>query len=179
MLIGGVACGAEGLLAASRIGVCTGARVFVETFPARLERGAGLPAFEQLAYFAEHAQAHLNGVKHLIVAGTASPVSFFAYPGKASDLVPGGAAVHVLAPPEEDVVAALTALAESVAPNAAPRLAEVARPALPSGRSPRRTGPTSWARCCRPERSSPTSPTPPASRCPRPRLARRNTPSSG
>jgi acetolactate synthase-1/2/3 large subunit len=133
LLIGGTACGADGLRAASRISVGTGARVFVETFAARLERGAGLPAFEQLGYFAEQAQAQLDGIQHLIVAGTAPPVSFFAYPGRASNLVPEGAAVHVLAQPDEDVVGALTDLAERAAPAAAPLLAQSGRPVLPTG----------------------------------------------
>ena len=68
-----------------------------ETFPARLERGAGVPTVERLAYFAEAAQGQLDGARHLILAGAVSPVSFFAYPGKASDLVPEGCRVHTLA----------------------------------------------------------------------------------
>ncbi|WP_262985423.1 hypothetical protein [Streptomyces antnestii] len=35
-------------------------------------------------------QRQLADVKHLIVAVTQSPVSFFAYPDKARDLVPEG-----------------------------------------------------------------------------------------
>ncbi|MGH3451659.1 MAG: acetolactate synthase large subunit, partial [Haloechinothrix sp.] len=91
LLIGGPACRSAGLRATSRIAKATGAKPFVETFPARLERGAGLPTIERLGYLAEQAAYQLDGVKHLIVAGTRSPVSFFAYPGKPSDLVPEGA----------------------------------------------------------------------------------------
>ncbi|MER7393897.1 acetolactate synthase large subunit [Streptomyces sp. NPDC000151] len=133
LLIGGRACRAAGLRATSRIANATGARAFVETFPARLERGAGVPALERLGYFAEQAAKQLNGVTHLVVAGTVSPVSFFAYPDKPSDLVPAGARVHTLAGQGEDVVAALEALAEQVAADTAPTVAEPARPALPSG----------------------------------------------
>ena len=43
---------------------------------------------DRLGYLAEAAMAQLDGVKHLIVAGTGAPVSFFAYPGKPSSLVP-------------------------------------------------------------------------------------------
>lgn len=133
MLIGGPACRARGLLAASKIANATGTKVLAETFPARLERGAGLPSIERLGYFAEQAAAQLEGVKHLILAGTRSPVSFFAYPGKPSDLTPEGAEVHTLADRAQDVVGALEELAERVAADAEPTLAQPSRPALPGG----------------------------------------------
>ena len=100
-------------VAASRIGVGTGARLLVETFPARLERGAGLPAIERVGYLAEHVEAQLAGVEHLILAGTRAPVSFFAYPGRPSDLVPDGCTVHVLARGSDDAVDALERLADA------------------------------------------------------------------
>src|SRR5699024_9554285 len=81
LLIGGPATGVRGLSAADRIAAATGARALVETFPARLTRGAGVPALERLGYLAEQAAHQLDGIKHLIVAGTRAPVSFFAYPG--------------------------------------------------------------------------------------------------
>ena len=83
LMIGGDATVAPGLAAAARIAEATGARVLCETFPTRLERGAGVPAIERLAYFAEAAAAQLDGSKHLVLAGAKSPVSFFAYPGHA------------------------------------------------------------------------------------------------
>ena len=85
-----------------------------ETFPANLERGAGIPAVERLAYLAEMAQAQLDGVRHLVLVDATSPVSFFAYPDKASDLVPAGCTVHMLAVPGEDAAGALEALADAV-----------------------------------------------------------------
>ena len=109
-----------------------GAQLFCETFPARLERGAGLPAVERIAYLAEAATAQLAGIKHLILAGAASPVSFFAYPGKPSDLVPEGCAVHTLSGPL-GAAAALAALADQVAPDAVAATAVPSRPAMPSG----------------------------------------------
>jgi acetolactate synthase-1/2/3 large subunit len=133
LLIGGPACREAGLRAASAISRATGARVFVETFPARLERGAGLPAIERLGYFAEQATAQLDGIQHLIVAGTRRPVSFFAYPGRPSDLVPDGAQVHTLADRAHDAVGALQALADLVAAGTEPTVAPAARPALPAG----------------------------------------------
>ncbi|MEV6877002.1 acetolactate synthase large subunit [Amycolatopsis sp. NPDC051128] len=133
LLIGGGACREEGLRAAGRIAAATGAKVFVETFPARLERGAGLPNIERLGYLAEQVAYQLDGVKHLIVAGTKAPVSFFAYPGKPSDLVPEGARVHVLASVGQDVTRALDEVAGLVAADAEPVLQQASRPALPSG----------------------------------------------
>ncbi len=112
LLLGGSALRADGLQAASRVAVTTGALLLGETFPANLERGAGIPAVDRLAYLAEMAQAQLDGVRHLVLVDAKSPVSFFAYPDKASDLVPPGCTVHTLARPGEDAAGALEALAE-------------------------------------------------------------------
>ena len=70
-------------VAASRVAQATGAKLLGETFPARLERGAGRPPVERLGYFAEFAMAQLDGVRHLVLVDTPAPVSFFAYPGQA------------------------------------------------------------------------------------------------
>jgi acetolactate synthase-1/2/3 large subunit len=132
LLVGGDATHRPGLTAAARIAGATGCRWFCETFPARLERGAGVPAVDRIAYFAEAAAAQLDGAKHLVLAGAAAPVSFFAYPGKPSDLVPAGCEVHLLAT-NGGAEAALTALADVLAPHTAAPLAELSRPPLPSG----------------------------------------------
>jgi acetolactate synthase I/II/III large subunit len=128
LFLGGAALSERGLRAASRISVATGAWLLAETFPARLERGAGLPGVDRLAYLAEMAQAQLAGVEHLILAGARSPVSFFAYPDKVSDLAPPGCTVTVLAEPDQDVEAALEALADQVAAGVKPVLTEAAPP---------------------------------------------------
>ena len=132
ILVGGDATRKPALTAATRIARATGSRLFCETFPARLERGAGVPAVDRIAYFAEAAAAQLDGAKHLVLAGAAAPVSFFAYPGKPSDLVPAGCEVHLLAT-NGGAEAALTALANMLAPHTAAPLAELSRPQLPSG----------------------------------------------
>ncbi|GBE67736.1 putative acetolactate synthase large subunit IlvX [Mycobacterium sp. MFM001] len=132
ILIGGDATRAAGLQAAARVAAATGARWYCETFPTRLERGVGLPAVDRLAYFAEAVAAQLDGAKHLILAGAASPVSFFAYPGKPSDLVPDGCQVHVLAG-HTGAADALAALADQMAPGTVASVAEPSRPQLPTG----------------------------------------------
>jgi acetolactate synthase I/II/III large subunit len=132
LFLGGRALSERGLRAASRISAATGARLLAETFPARMERGAGLPAVDRLAYLAEQAEAQLAGVEHLILAGARSPVSFFAYPGQRSDLVPDVCSVAVLADKEQDVETALDLLADLVAAGTPPVLAAPAvRPAEP------------------------------------------------
>jgi acetolactate synthase I/II/III large subunit len=133
ILLGGAALRRPGLEAASRIAAATGARLLCETFPARLERGAGLPGLDRLAYLAEFAQSQLAGTTRLILAGARVPVSFFAYPDLPSSLVPDGCQVHTLAGPGEDVCAALAALAERVAPGVRPQPQAANRPALPDG----------------------------------------------
>jgi len=133
LFLGGDATGEEGLTAASRIATATGARLLCETFPTRLARGAGRAAVERLGYFAEAAAAQLDGVKQLILVGARSPVSFFAYPGKPSDLVPPGCDVHLLAEPGQ-ATAALTALADEVAPGVAATVTPLSRPPLPPER---------------------------------------------
>ena len=134
LLLGGHALREPALLAASRIGTTTGAKLLAEVFPTRIERGAGLPAIERLAYFAELAGVQLAGLQHLILVDAKSPVSFFAYPGKASDLVPPGCTVHTLAAPDQDARAGLEQLVAALGAGAAqPALQTTTRPDRPTG----------------------------------------------
>lgn len=133
ILLGGTGMRKPALRAASRIAAATGARLIGETFPARHERGAGIPAVDRLAYLAEFAAEQLAGTRHLILAGARSPVSFFAYPGQPGSLVPGGCQVHVLAEPGDDVAGALASLADLVAGGVAPAAQPATRPGLPGG----------------------------------------------
>jgi acetolactate synthase-1/2/3 large subunit len=133
ILLGGTGMRKPALEAASRIAAATGARLIGETFPARHERGAGIPAVDRLAYLAEFAADQLAGTRHLILAGARSPVSFFAYPGKPSSLVPAGCQVHALARPGDDVAGALASLADLVAAGTAPTAQPSVRPVLPDG----------------------------------------------
>ena len=133
-LLGGAALRAEALVDASRTANATGAKMLAETFPTRLERGAGVPPVERLAYLAEFATAQLAGLRHLVLVDAKAPVSFFAYPDKASYLVPDGCEVHVLSNGGGDAGAALAALAEAVgAPADGATLQPAERPDLPTG----------------------------------------------
>ena len=136
ILLGGCALGERGLRAAARVAAASGADLWCETFPARLERGAGRPAVERLGYFGELVEAQLSGTRQLVLAGARRPVSFFAYPGKPSDLVPPGCAVHLLASDGDDAASALEQLAVAVgAPPVAPAAAgaPASRPVRPTG----------------------------------------------
>jgi acetolactate synthase-1/2/3 large subunit len=142
ILLGGRALRERGLLAAVRIAAATGARLFAETFPSRVERGAGLPAAERIAYVPELAMVQLAGLKDLVLVDAQRPVSFFAYPGKHSDLVPDGCQVHELAAPAGDVLGSLEALTSCVG-------AAAATPALqPALRPPPPTGPLTAEKVC-------------------------------
>lgn len=134
LLVGGNAVRERGLVAASRVANATGAKLLCETFPARVERGAGLPAVERLGYLAEFTIAQLQGAKHLVLADAAAPVSFFAYPGMPGYLVPDGCVVHTLATGSDDVAGALEALAEALgAPPGTATLEAPSRPDRPTG----------------------------------------------
>ena len=135
LLLGMQALREPALLTAARIAAHCGVKLYCEVFPTRLERGAGLPAVERIAYLAELATLQLTGIEHLVLVDAKSPVSFFAYPGKASNLVPEGCSVHTLATPEQDALASLDALAAALgASQAVPALQAAARPSRPRGR---------------------------------------------
>lgn len=135
LLLGGRALREPALLAAARIAAHSGVRLLAEVFPTRLERGAGLPAVERIAYLAEMAGVQLAGVDHLVLVDAKSPVSFFAYPGKPSDLVPTGCTVHTLCTPAQDATASLVRLAEALgASQAQPVLQAPQRPGRPRGK---------------------------------------------
>jgi acetolactate synthase-1/2/3 large subunit len=94
---------------------------------------------ERLAYLAEFAQMQLDGIETLVLVDSTSPVSFFAYPGKPSDLVPPGCTVHVLATGTEDAPGALESLAELLEGDptrseSALQIPELQRPSAPTGR---------------------------------------------
>jgi acetolactate synthase I/II/III large subunit len=135
LLLGGRALREPALLAAARIAGHSGVKLLAETFPTRLERGAGLPPVERIAYLAELAGVQLADIEHLVLVDAKAPVSFFAYPGKPSYLVPDSCTVHTLSTPEQDAAASLDALAQALgAANAEAALQPAARPGRPRGR---------------------------------------------
>lgn len=132
LLLGGRALREESTEFAGRIAAATGARVLSETFVARMQRGAGRFGVERLQYFSEHVTAQLAGLEQLILVGTKEPVSFFAYPGKESWLVPEGCEVLELADVDQDARGTLALLADALAAGQA----ATPMPAAPDSPSP-------------------------------------------
>ncbi len=134
LLLNGVGVSEAGQILASRIAEHCGARLLGDTFIARIPGGAGRVTIPRLPYFAEQAEEALAGVRHLIMVDTKPPVSFFAYPGRASELTPNGAEAIVLTQAGEDTIGALEALVDAVgATGQQPVLADLQRPDLPDG----------------------------------------------
>jgi acetolactate synthase-1/2/3 large subunit len=134
LLLGGRALREQGLRAASRIAERTDSKLFCEVFPTRLQRGAGLPYVERIAYLAEMASVQLKEFEHLVLVDAKAPVSFFAYPGKKSYLVPDRCEVHELVELEQDAIGSLDKLVKAVdATDTPPNLLVAARPELPEG----------------------------------------------
>ncbi|WP_230969557.1 acetolactate synthase large subunit [Nitrogeniibacter aestuarii] len=106
---------ARGQIAVARLCAALDATAFAETFPARAERGAGLPAFDRLPYFPEPAREVLDPADLVVLVGALPPVTYFGYEGHPSRMVederlltlslPGEAAVERL----EALVTALDA----------------------------------------------------------------------
>jgi acetolactate synthase-1/2/3 large subunit len=133
LLIGGDATLAPGLAAASRIAAATGAKLIAETFPTRLERGAGVAPVGRLGYARDQADHQLAGARHVVLVGARSPVAFFAYPDRDGDLVPRGAEVHPVVGRAGAATEALEELADLLAPGTSAATAPARRPELPSG----------------------------------------------
>jgi acetolactate synthase I/II/III large subunit len=132
LLLGGNGLSRRAQDAAGRIAARTGATLYSETFPARAERGGGLPSIDRLPYFPETAIKALDGCQ-VVLVGSASPVAYFGYDGIPSRLAPEHL-VHSLSSVDEDGEQALVDLATVLTahdPAPAP-----ARPVLPDPTMP-------------------------------------------
>jgi acetolactate synthase-1/2/3 large subunit len=114
LLLGGRFLSARACAAAQRIADKTGAQVLLETFPARVERGAGRAALTRLPYLSEMAAGLLANAQTVVLAGASEPVAFFALPGRPTRLAPQGGAIVQLVQAGRDPADALEALAESI-----------------------------------------------------------------
>ena len=135
LLLGGRALREPSLIAAGRIATHCGVKLFADVFPTRLERGAGIPNVERIAYLAELVNVQLADYEHLILVDSKAPVSFFAYPGKKSNLVPETCKVHTLASSTQDTQGSLDKLAQAIdADKTLPILQVAVRPNRPRGK---------------------------------------------
>lgn len=111
LLLGGGALREGTLALAGRIAAKTGCRLMSEPQFSLLQRGVGRVAMERFPYAHDLAQDAIAGVDRLVLAGAKAPIAFFAYPDKPSSFVPDGCAVIELANVEQDIAAAVEALA--------------------------------------------------------------------
>lgn len=135
IFLGGRALREDALDLAASIASKTGAKLMCETFPARLQRGAGRVPVERLPYFGEMATEALRAFKHIILVGAKEPISFFAYPGKPSRLVPDGTNLVPLASVEQDAEGALLALSKIIGADPSHDLQQTPQsPPIPEGK---------------------------------------------
>lgn len=114
LLLGGGALTAECLDLAGRISAKTGCGILTEGFNSRLDRGVGRVQVARVPYVVDAALHVLRKAGNLVLVGSRVPVAFFAYPDKPSVLVPEGTKSTSLVNVDEDIVAALFALAEEL-----------------------------------------------------------------
>ncbi|MGE0224851.1 MAG: acetolactate synthase large subunit [Acetobacteraceae bacterium] len=114
LLLGGAALSAEGLDLAWRISQATGCRLVAQGSNARMARGQGRVAVDRVPYVVDVAVKAMAGTKHLILCGSRKPVTFFAYPNKPQTSIPDDAEITILARPEQDILEALTRLADAL-----------------------------------------------------------------
>jgi acetolactate synthase-1/2/3 large subunit len=135
LFLGGAALRARPLELAGRIAAKTGCGLLSEGSNTRLERGAGLVQINRVPYVVDQALKVMEAAGNLVLVGAREPVAFFAYPDKPSLLMPKEARSAKLAGIEDDIEAALEALAvELGALNTPPaHIAAPRRPALPTG----------------------------------------------
>jgi acetolactate synthase I/II/III large subunit len=134
ILLGDRAAQGDALIAAGRIAAATGAKLFVPFSFSRVERGAGLPAVERIAYVVDQAVSQLHEFRQLILVGARQPVAFFASPSTPSVVTPANCNIFTLARSDNNCVAALEALAASLsASRVAFRPVEKGRPGIPGG----------------------------------------------
>lgn len=135
ILLAGNALHGKGLATAGRIAAATNAKLMAPYPFTRMERGAGRPHVERIAYVLEQATEQLKDIRQLILVGAARPISYFAAPGKNSAPTSPECQIHTLATPQEDTARALEALSDALSIQEVQSLAEkLARPASPTGK---------------------------------------------
>jgi acetolactate synthase-1/2/3 large subunit len=136
LVLGGRALTREAQLAAARIRHACGCDLLAETFPARMEHGAGLPEVYRIPYLPEMSLELLKPYSSFVFAGAEEPVAFFGYPNGPGRLVrEDQERVHIAAF-HQNPVPALHRLADALGAPGMPRedlLARPNRPAIPAG----------------------------------------------
>lgn len=113
IILGAKALTRAGQQAAHAVAVATGARLYVETFPAKWDRGGNIPTPTRFPYFPEQGIEALKDAPIVLLVGTSIPVAYFGVAGLPSELAPPNT-IRFLATPEEDAEGAIIALAQSL-----------------------------------------------------------------
>ena len=114
IILGGRALKKKALNAAARIKAKTGCDLLAETFPARMERGAGIPALDRIPYFPEQAVDLLSKYQVVILAGAKVPVAFFGYKGMSSKILSEDQKLLQFSPNNQNLQEALECLADAL-----------------------------------------------------------------
>src|ERR1043165_2771460 len=117
LLVTGPALREKGLELAGRIAAKTGARILAQTFNRRMERGAGRVPVERIPYPVEQALKTLEGVKHIVLAGSRAPAVFSPAREKPSLRAPKHTQFTTWAKKDEDIAHAREWLADELGAN--------------------------------------------------------------
>jgi acetolactate synthase I/II/III large subunit len=135
ILLTGLALREKALLVAHKIANATGARIMAQQSNARAQRGANRIPIDRVPYSVDLAVQTFAKTEFLILVGAKAPVGFFAYPGKPSSMLPESCEVLELANGEQDLLAALEMLADTLSISAASKLLSpyIASAQMPGG----------------------------------------------
>ena len=133
LLLGGSCLSAEGLDLIDKISTTYGVQILAETFPSVIERGGDLLSVDRLAYLGEMASQQLLGAQNIITIGAKEPASFFAYPNSPSLLAPENSNLFHLVGGQEDPLAKLKELADTMALTEVAERRHFPRPEVPVG----------------------------------------------
>jgi len=114
LMVGAAGVGERAATLTMAIARKTSCRVVAEFYSPRTPGGRGRTRIERLPYAVDAALDKLKGAECLVLAGTSEPISFFAYPGKPTQLKPAGCSTLLLADARDDVPAALQALCDEL-----------------------------------------------------------------
>lgn len=137
LILGGRALSETGLMMAARIKTKTGCDLFYDTFPARLEQGAGYPDIHRIPYLPEMALEALKPYEGIVCIGTRAPVAFFGYEGLPSIFIRDDQQRLVMERGDGAALEALSMIADALNATNNPDsgvLSVLRRPEMPSGR---------------------------------------------
>lgn len=136
LVLGNKYIGRKELMVAARIKQACGCDLITENFPARIERGAGLPDVSRIPYLPEMAIDMLSKYDMFVFAGAKEPVPFFGYEGIPPTFLKEEQRKLHLSEPNQNLMEVLEILADELD---APKiinpdiLTSLKRPALPAG----------------------------------------------